>query len=114
MKLGTLVGVHGDRAVAVVRIWRGFASLEGRSSQKGEAVDDDCGMVVFQLFLIGPRPIGNVTDHVKRIALLDVNPSKTLDQMPYKRFAIGKTFYKATHGRVVGRLLREWGGKFAR
>jgi hypothetical protein len=55
-----------------------------------------------------------VTDHVKRIALLDVNPSKTLDQMPYKRFAIGKTFYKATHGRVVGRLLREWGGKFAR
>jgi hypothetical protein len=30
MKLGTLVGAHGDRAVAVVRIWRGFASLERR------------------------------------------------------------------------------------
>ncbi len=72
MKLGTLVGVHGDRAVAVVRIWRGFARLECRSSQKGEAVDDDCGMVMFQIVLIGPRPIGNVTDHVKRIALLDV------------------------------------------
>jgi len=28
MKLGTLVGIHGDRAVAVVRIWRGFARLE--------------------------------------------------------------------------------------
>jgi hypothetical protein len=29
-------------------------------------------MVVFQLVLIGPGPIGNVTNHVKRIALLDV------------------------------------------
>ena len=67
MKLGTLVGVHDDRAAAVVRIWRGFTSLEHRSSQKGEAVDDDCGMVVFLLVLIGPRPIGNVTDHMKRI-----------------------------------------------
>ena len=71
MKLGTLVSVHGDRA-AVVWIWRGFACLARRSSQKGEAVDDDCGMVVFQFVLIGPRPIGNVTDHVKRITLLDV------------------------------------------
>ena len=71
MKLGTLVGVHGDR-VAVVWTWRGFARLECRSSQKGEAVDGDCCMVVFQLALIGPRPIGNVTNHVKRIALLDV------------------------------------------
>jgi hypothetical protein len=72
MKLGTLVGVHGDRAVAVVRIWRGFARLECRSSQKGEAVDGDCCMVVFQLALIGPCPIGSVTDHMKRIAFLDV------------------------------------------
>ena len=66
MKLGTLVGVHGD-PVAVVWIWRGFGLLECRSSQKGEAVDDDCGMVVSLLVLIGPRPIGNVTDHMKRI-----------------------------------------------
>ena len=57
MKLGTLVGVHGDRAAAVVWIWRGFPRLERRSSQKGEAVDDDCGMVVFKLVLICPRPI---------------------------------------------------------
>ena len=67
VKLGTLVGVHGDRAAAVVWIWRGFASLKRRSSQECEAVDDDCGMVVFQLVLIGPGPIGNVTNHVKRI-----------------------------------------------
>ena len=65
MKLGTLVGVHGDRAVAVAWIGRVFASLERRSSQKGEAVDEDCSMVVFQLVLIGPRPIGNVTDNMK-------------------------------------------------
>ena len=57
VKLGTLVGVHDDRDVAVVWIWRGFACLERRSSQKGEAVDDDCGMVVLQLVLICPRPI---------------------------------------------------------
>jgi hypothetical protein len=57
VKLGTLVGVHDDRDVTVVWIWRGFACLERRSFQKGEAVDDDCGMVVFLLVLIGPRPI---------------------------------------------------------
>jgi hypothetical protein len=43
MKLGTLVGVHGDRAVAVAWMWPGFAGLARRSSQEGEAVDDDGG-----------------------------------------------------------------------
>ena len=49
MNLGTLVGVHGDRAVAVAWMWPGFAGLARRSSQEGEAVDDDCGMVVFRV-----------------------------------------------------------------
>jgi hypothetical protein len=34
MNLGTLVGVHGDRAASVVWIWRGFARLERRSSRR--------------------------------------------------------------------------------
>ena len=71
MKLGTLIRTHGDRAAVVIWSWRGFACQERRSSQKGEAVDDDCGMVVFQLVLIGPRSIGNVTNHMKRNTLLD-------------------------------------------
>jgi len=97
MKLGTLVGVHGD-PVAVVWIWRGFARLECRSSQKGEAVDDDCGMVVSLLVLIGPRPIGNVTDYVKRITLLDV----LLDH-------VGR--FLAVHDQIVpGRNLLQFSG----
>jgi len=70
VEFGTLVGIHDDRAAAAVWIWRGFARLEHRSAQKSEAVDDDCGMVAFRLVLIGPRPIGNVTDHVKQIRTL--------------------------------------------
>jgi hypothetical protein len=34
MNLGTLVGVHGDRAASVVWIWHGFARLERRSSRR--------------------------------------------------------------------------------
>ena len=33
MKLGTLVGVRDDRAVAVICIWSGFAGLARRSPQ---------------------------------------------------------------------------------
>ena len=53
-----VVGVYGLRTVAVVWIWHGSAGLARRLSHEGKAVNDDCGMVVFQLVLIGPRPIG--------------------------------------------------------
>ena len=33
VEFGTLVGIHDDRTVAAVWIWRGFAGLECRSSQ---------------------------------------------------------------------------------
>jgi predicted RNase H-like nuclease len=76
----TLVSIHDDRAVSVVWIWRGFAGLVCRSSEEGEAVDDDCGMVVFHLVVVSPRPKGNVTDHVEGQVGFMTDTRKTRDE----------------------------------